>query len=927
MSLSFVPMPAFAYGDVPMEPSVEPVPAEGSIIALSTVPVGNLAQLRAEIEAVPYGVAETIELTTNIDLTGAVIPIPAGRDITLTGGYTLTRTAGTARHFLVDGILRLEDITISGRYPDYITTNHGGVTVNPGGSLFMEEGSTIRNNRQTTANQGGAVTVIGATANVTMSEGSVISGNSSSNNGGAGAVFVGGGALFTMNGGEISGNSITGNSTGGVYVLNNWSTFIMNDGVIRNNIGRFGGGARVGTSPNALVTPEAPRMYMHGGEIYGNRALFGGAVNVEWGTLTMTEGVIRNNTATAIANTGVDLQDNRGGGGVLLQNGGVLNMSGGTIRNNMSYNHGGGVMSNTGNNRFNMTGGTIQDNTAILTLASGAVTPPFMPATGGGVRMTNGIFTLDGGTITGNTATNDGGGIWLGTGTAIVNARLNLEANTGTISNNTSLYGNGGGIFTVANNSYPLSLLATHYPNLTDAVNPFEVTFFGNSAGGGKFEPPLNPGARPFGNLLNNYDINYVGQNQVAIIAFLLNGGYVDGSPASIIDTIPLTEALEVPEPEKPLYELIGWIRYGDPNEELLTAEDIEAMTITGSMTFIAQWYPLDPITITYLSGTDGTFVGSVTSSTELLIASGGYPIQVPAPIANDGFQFIGWSRDGGATLYYTSELMMLFIDEDTTFTAHWEQIPDGENVRPPLPPRPPQNFPSRQAYLIGTNGYIRPSANITRAEVATIFFRLIEDADRAANWTQTNPFSDVALENWFNNAISTTTRMGIFQGRPDGTFAPNQAITRGEFAAAVARFAEAIGLLSTEEDLFNDIYGHWANAYINAIAAKNWVQGSHGQGGAFYPDRLITRAETAAILNRMFGRLPESPADLLPNMHIWPDNADSSAWYYLYLQAASNSYTYELKTDGIHERWIAIIPVRNWAALERPDSVPEDIF
>jgi len=632
---------------------------------------------------------------------------------------------------------------------------------------------------------------------------------------------------------------------------------------------------------------------------------------------------------------------------VFLQNGGIFDMSGGTIRNNHAYTHGGGVMVASVDSAFTMTGGTIRDNTAYNTptnidpgfintgggvrvtngtfimgsatledgtITSGTISGNTTTNNGGGVQVQNGVFTMSAGAITGNTATNNGGGVWLNTGGLATGARLNMTA--GAISDNTATYGNGGGIFTSTHNYANPGI---SYTNILAANGVFS----GNSAGGGKFLHPTETGL-PFEALLNNYDINYIGQTQVAIIAFLLNGGYVDGSPASIIETIPLTEALEVPITDRPNYEFLGWVRYGDPDEVLLSAEDIEAMTITGSMSFIAQWYPLDPITVTYLSGTAGTFPGGVTSATELLVASGGYLVQVPAPIPDPGFQFIGWIQDDGDTLLYTAELLVLFIDTDTTFTAQWRPSTGGGGGGGTPPP---QIFPSRQAYLIGAGGQIRPNANITRAEVATIFFRLINDADRAANWTQTNPYSDVVLENWFNNAVSTTTGMGIFQGRPDGRFAPNQAITRAEFAAAAMRFAEITGFLSVEEDLFNDITGHWANAYINAMAVQNWIQGPYGQGGAFYPDRLITRAETAAIVNRMFGRLPESPADLLPDMKTWPDNANTNAWYYLYLQAASNSYTYERKPDGIHERWLARIPVRNWAVLERPDSTPEDIM
>jgi len=895
MLLSFLSMQAFAYEE---GGTVYVSPAERPILPLNTVQVSTWAELRDTVN-VAIG-ATTIELIDDILLpagvAGNAIIIPPGSDITLTGGHTLTRTAAGQRHFIVDGTLTLENVTISGNYPT-ITGNHGGIEVRAGGTLYMEDGSAIRDNRHT------------------------------SNTSASGILVAGAGATFTMNGGEISYNSTlsitAGSSSGSASVfVNNGAVFTMNGGVIRYNTGRFGGGVRIGQT--AEIGGDN-RMYMHGGEIYNNTAFFGGGVNLEFGTFTMTDGTIRDNIATAFQNnTELALTPGRGGGGVFIQNSGIFNMEGGTISGNRSYTHGGGVMSGTpAANQFNMTGGTIFGNTA--------------DDTGGGVRMTNGVFTMgsglldDGtvttGTISGNTARNDGGGIWLGTGTAIANARLNLTANVGTISNNTATYGNGGGIFTVANNGYPAALSPLHYPNIL-ATTPFAVTFSGNVAGGGRFAPPLNPEARPFGTLLNNYDINYVGENPEAYIIFFLNGGNISGNPASVSFPIPLGGTIDIadipvpPDLNRPLYTFLGWIQRSDTTNTLLSAEDIAEMTFEERTTFDAQWQPLSPIIITYLAGTNGRFAGGATSATETLVGSGGYPTQVPTPIANAGFRFVGWSRDGSRPLLSRAALMALFIDADTTFTAHWERI----SIQPPPPPPPPP--PSRQAYLIGTEtGYIRPNASITRAEVATIFFRLIDDTDRATNWIQTNPYSDVEINHWFNNAVSTMTQMGIFQGRPDGTFAPTEAITRAELATAVARFMDVMGLTSAEEDLFSDIYAHWANLYINVVGAHNWARGPYGHGGPFYPDRPITRAETAAFINRIFERLPETPADLLPDMITWPDNANVNEWYYLYLQSASNSYMYERKPDGIHERWIASIPVRNWAALERPDSTPESLW
>jgi len=236
-------------------------------------------------------------------------------------------------------------------------------------------------------------------------------------------------------------------------------------------------------------------------------------------------------------------------------------------------------------------------------------------------------------------------------------------------------------------------------------------------------------------------------------------------------------------------------------------------------------------------------------------------------------------------------------------------------------------NLQERQSYMIGAgDGLIRPNTNITRAEAATIFFRLATDETRTLYWLKENPFVDVGQQNWFNNAISTMTNAGVFNGLTNDIFAPNKPITRAEMAAATVRFMGQMDDAASPENHFNDTSGHWAARYINTAAANNWVQGYSGPGDAFYPDRPITRAEAAAMLNRISGRLVERAEDLLPNMRTWTDNADVNAWYYFHIQSATNSYSFTLRGVGnTLESWVNIIPARDWRALERPDSRPGD--
>ncbi|MCL2360758.1 MAG: S-layer homology domain-containing protein [Defluviitaleaceae bacterium] len=243
-----------------------------------------------------------------------------------------------------------------------------------------------------------------------------------------------------------------------------------------------------------------------------------------------------------------------------------------------------------------------------------------------------------------------------------------------------------------------------------------------------------------------------------------------------------------------------------------------------------------------------------------------------------------------------------------------------------PSPEPTPEPTPgTHHAFMIGyRDGYVRPNYPITRAHVATIFFRLMSDANRAHYWSRENNFPDVRERHWFNNAVSTTTRAGIFTGLPDATFQPHRYITRAEFTVAAARFFN-ITLIDSGA-MFNDISNHWAHAYINTAAREGWISGFEDAYGRFNPNTHITRAEAAALVNRMLGRLPETPDDLLPDMIRWPDNANPNIWYYLYIQEATNSHYFIGKEDDIHETWISIIPPRRWYLLERLNSRPEDI-
>ena len=217
-------------------------------------------------------------------------------------------------------------------------------------------------------------------------------------------------------------------------------------------------------------------------------------------------------------------------------------------------------------------------------------------------------------------------------------------------------------------------------------------------------------------------------------------------------------------------------------------------------------------------------------------------------------------------------------------------------------------------AYIVGYgNGEVRPQNNITRAEVATIFFRLLTDDVRDENLTKTNRYSDVAATSWYNTAVSTLSSMGIITGYPDGTFRPNAAITRAEFAAIAARFDNDGDKTAAK---FSDIANHWARDEISIAYNNGWINGY--PDGTFGPQRDITRAETMTLVNRVLNRQPETADDLLPDMVTWTDNADKNAWYYLAVQEATNSHYYEFKTNSQYEKWTELRETRDWSQLEK---------
>lgn len=227
------------------------------------------------------------------------------------------------------------------------------------------------------------------------------------------------------------------------------------------------------------------------------------------------------------------------------------------------------------------------------------------------------------------------------------------------------------------------------------------------------------------------------------------------------------------------------------------------------------------------------------------------------------------------------------------------------------LPP-PPLERKKHEAYVAGyPDGTVRPGNPITRAEVATIFFCLLQDDTREAVWSTKYSYPDVEPHTWYSDRVATMTNAGVMAGYPDGTFGPSRHITRAEFATVAARFFHAP---EVSGDAFSDISGSWARGFINRAAALGLISGY--PDGTFRPEQEITRAEVMTIINNVLFRTPDKE-HFLPDMVTWPDNPDTPGnWSYEAVQEATNSHDYKRVDNKSPETWTKITKMRDWSAV-----------
>ena len=447
--------------------------------------------------------------------------------------------------------------------------------------------------------------------------------------------------------------------------------------------------------------------------------------------------------------------------------------------------------------------------------------------------------------------------------------------------------------------------------------------------------------------------------NGVRVI-FDKNGGDTEASPRIMSQEKVAGSAnhfdLPTANPTRSGYIFTGWNTKADGSGDAFTA----TTDVSSNITVYAQWKDSTTYSVTYKDGVDGTVfadqttadlhVGDTTPAFSGTPTRSGYTFtgwqpSVAATVTDNAVYTAQWTKNSSSshhstryTLHYepnggtaykderyssgtkvtldktptresytftgwyadkalTQKITTVTMNGDKTVYAGWEAtgVPDK------------LNGDDHYAYVIGySDGNVRPNANVSRAETATIFFRLLKSDIRDGNLTADNGFSDVSNGQWHNKAISTMAKLGIVKGRRADSFDPNASITRAEFAAICARFSTRT---VENSGSFSDISGHWAENEIERAAAFGWISGY--PDGTFRPDARITRAEAMTMINRVLCRMPQSESDLLDSMVTWPDNKPSD-WHYLAVQEATNSHDFNRQGE-VGESWTKLTSVPDW--------------
>ncbi len=753
-------------------------------------------------------------------------------------------------------------------------------------------------------------------------------------------------AEFHMHGGLITG-CISLFAISGAVTLSDYSAFYMSGGRIQNCSG-MGGGA-ICMHPSYPIgghySTGTPTFEMTGGTIsnchdnyYGGGAIYSNA---------RYKGLNINITGGRIENCSADNTSTGYGGAISLWGDNVfqtsVSISGVTFYNNSAVLYGGALFLNLpskvdvelSNVSFESNsapnGGAIRVDSGTLKF-SGSNTFTGNKATngeGGAVYLNKGEAEFSGTTFSGNSATSSGGAIY-----RTSSAKLSFSGSNTVTSNSAA---SGGGL-AVSSNSFFMPSNVSIYDNLASVQGDDIYVYV---TGSGSFFAPNAPvGAQlSCGHAVDGWYYDAASARWGTDYC-----GAAGGTVSKIDIGMPIfaTAAIKAAHGEVRQYTVKVEVE-GEgtvtPGSGEFTVNEGENLTLSFAP---AEGYYLKDVLLDGVSVVDGASLtledirathtvrvvfaelmyelsyftyGGTEYETEL--HSAGTVVELDKVPVRSGYRFTGWFADEALTLPITSVTM----DDHKSVHAGWERVITPVPPTPSTPDEPEVYRPNglvldeHFAYLIGNDdGLIRPEANITRAEVATIFFRLLTDETRESFWSDTNSYTDVAAGSWYNNAVSTLSAMGVLGGYEDGSFRPNASITRAEFAKIAVSFFELEGL-DCENPFLDVAPGAWYAESVAAAAEIGLIEGY--EGGLFRPDAPITRAEACTIVNRTLGRAPHA-AGLLPEseMNLWPDNMDASAWYYAQIQEATNSH--DFVWAGEFEQWTQKLPERDWDALQR---------
>ena len=876
-----------------------------------------------------------IKLVGNLVLTGDKSVTLAGKADETAKKITYQKDTSTDLYMIEVGVengtatatnLTLENMTIDAEAQDIRC-----IRVCPESQLTLENGATVCNGRavhrsghsgNTGTNDWGGGIVVDSTAKLIMNDGSAVTDCFAGQGGG---IYLSG--EMELNGGMLSGNTAVGDyfdtdhtqsaHGGAILIRANRADYdesydapaklTMTGGNIQNNKAAsdrsaFGGAVAIlGTPKNSVdLTNE---FIMTGGTISGNTAGYGGAISVY-----AADRYWNGNASVKISgNAEITQNTGRNGGGAIAlwtskadDYSSTVEMSGGTISDNKTFSKGGGVFLYGKGDSFYMTDGKISDNEA---------------KQGGGIFIndTDAAAYLLGGTIQDNKATDgyphyDDASERSYYGNAVYqDGSLYLDGTKANISGDIRIgcrFDTSGGIST---NRFVTLVGAS------DTMNDYELTSFKNESLDGRVV--VAPGAITYGtatysvadaepylsHFTHNHkgiitDTDYTAETGTSSQAksLVLYGAiqkfsvtYTDGiGGTSFADEVTSdlrrgtpTPAFTGGTPTRSGYTFTGW-------------EPSVAATVTDNAVYTAQWaknssssHHSTRYTLHYESNGGTAYKDERYSS--------GTKVTLDKTPTRESYTFTGWYADKELT----QKISSIKMTSEKTVYAGWKAstVPDM------------LNGDDHYAYVVGySDGTVRPNANISRAEVATIFFRLLKKEVRDGNLTTENIFADVTNGQWHNKAVSTMAKLGIVKGRRADSFDPDASITRAEFAAICARFNTKP---VENSGSFSDISGHWAENEIERAAAFGWISGY--PDGTFRPDARITRAEAMTMINRVLCRMPQSESDLLNSMVTWPDNKPSD-WHYLAVQEATNSHDFNRQGE-VGESWTKLTSVPDW--------------